>query len=765
MAFAEGHFHCRIDYAKRGGKKLCARAKHDYNHRFGRWAEKHEGPLAFAESGNMPAWADSPRTFWETADQLERANGTFYFNAELAIPVELSTLDQKRAVMREYKEKLIGEKHPYSLTMHDNEGNPHCDLMWSTRTLDDIERSSPEHFFKQAMKDPARGGCRKAEYNKEWIVAARKLWEEVCNKHLEAAGSNVRIDHRSYAERGIEKAPGVHLGQKVHRLEKAGISTWRGIKNRGAQHLNASLQEVQSKIKPKEKPNEQRPGRNGNPHQHTTRCGGTRAASERAFTAWDDRGSDRPGLRSSRHAGPERMPTLRQQRAGDGLQETRNPVLQRTLSGHRDGNHRLHSVPGAIYTVEALDRRQLYKARILQQQYQQEIQTALAARLAYVDRQPDRIAITLKGGGSVTDHGDRLLTKAGRSQEILAALALAKAKGWKQIQITGAESFKARAYVEAARAGLAVVGYSPAPELRAQLEKEKTMADQAGAGGMMALTPDITAGHAKPASRRWLEPLRAAREKLEAERKAAKEKLDALPAEADIQKVEQELAVALGGQRYLDARRKFKGAAAAAKDAGVLTRKRAEAKKEEAWQALLALHDKVLAEPGAAKHLAHVRHANQEREQSRTALIRLQNDIGEIEYLERELQKNKGFNPEPDFQKAWRSRNQHQLKPWQKLALAPVFEADAAQERARQQAEAEAENQVKQAKRQAQIRREIEAQQQADAIQDQLCKPGLTAEQEEALEQQHRYYLAVADGHDEEEARERAAKKSDALRL
>lgn len=764
--FVEGHFHCDITCGSRAGGKLCATEKFDYNNRLDRWTEKHDGPLAFSESGNMLAWAaNDPRKFWEAADKFERANGTLYFNDEFAIPLDLATRDQQLAVAREYVSRLIGDKHPYTLTMHDNKGNPHCDLQWSSSTLDGIERG-PEIFFKRANgKNPERGGCRKVDYDRDWIIAARALWAEVANKHLEAVGSNVRIDHRSYAERGIDKVPGIHLGRKAHRLEKAGKATMRSVRNKERAHLNASLQEVQSKTKPKEKHNEQHHGRNGKPHQHTTRQhrSGTRAAPERAFTAWLDRAEDRPGLRSSRRAGPDGMPVLREQGVGAGQQKARDAVLQRAVPGLGGRDRGLHGVSGGgIYAVEPLDRRQIYKARILQQQYQQEIQTALAARLAYVDRQPDRIVITLKGGGSVTDHGDRMLTKAGRDQEILAALALAKAKGWKQINITGSESFKARAYVEAVRAGLAVVGYEPAPELRAQLAKEKIMTDQAGAGGMMALTPDVTAGQqALPASR-WLDPLRAARERLEVERKAAKEKLATLR-ETDIKKMEQELAVALGGTRYLEARRKFKEADAAAKDAGALTRKRAEAKKEEAWQAFLALHSKVLTEPGAAKQLADADRKNQEREQLTAALIHMQLGIGEIEYLEREIQK--GSDPEAEFRQAWTRRKRQPLKPWQELAIAPVFVAEATQERARLQAEADAANQVEQIQRNEQIQREIEAQQQADAIDDQLGKPGLTTEQEEALERQLRYYLALADGHDEEEAKERAAKKDDALRL
>lgn len=739
--------------------------------------------VAFVSKGNMPAWADAdPLSFWDATDKFERANGRTYNEFEGAIPRELN-LEQAKELSHRWIAQELGKNHPYLSAIHvkraaDGLPNVHLHAMFSDRIMDGVDRP-PELFFKRVaapyrnrktgeicQPDPSKGGAGKNRYwnKRSTVKELRARWESHCNNFLVEHGFEPRMDLRSNLEKGLDQAepkigPEKRQGDKWRNQRKSEVAELR--------ELNASLRGVKSQINQKEKPNEQRLGRHGrSPQQPThTRRRSAGATTQRAFERWHDSSGDRPGLRSSRRAGPERMPVLREQGVGAGQQEARDVVLQRTVSGPGGRDRGLHGVSGGgLYAVEALDRRQLYKARILQQQYQQEIQSALAARLAYVDRQPDRIAITLKGGGSVTDHGDRLLTKTGRDQEILAALALAKAKGWKQIQITGTEAFKARAYVEAVRAGLAVVGYEPAPELRAQLEKEKTtMTDQAGAGGMMALTPDVTAGQqALPASR-WLDPLRAAREKLEAEHKAAKEKLDALPAAADIKKVEQELAVALGGQRYLDTRRKFREAAAAAKDAGALTRSRAEAKKEEAWQALLALHDKVLAEPGAAKHLAYVRQKNQEREQLTATLIPLQLGIGEIEYLEREI--HKGSNPEPEFTKTWQRRKQYPLKLWQELALAPVFEAEATKERARLQAEADAENQVKQIQRNEQIQRELAAQQQADAIQDQLGKPGLTTEQEEALEQQRRYYLALADGHDEEEAKERAAKKSNALRL
>lgn len=472
MAFEEGHFHCRIDYAKRGGKKLCARAKHDYNHRFGRWANKHEGPLAFAESGNIPAWADDPRTFWETADRLERANGTFYFNAELAIPVELSTLNQKRAVMREYREKLIGEKHPYSLTMHDNEGNPHCDLMWSTRTLDGIERSSPEHFFKQAMKDPARGGCKKAEYNREWIVAARKLWEEVCNKHLEAAGSNVRIDHRSYKDRGIEKAPGVHLGQKAHRLEKAGRKTVRGMLNKERSNMNAALAKVTEQITSLQPP----------PRKEKTHAQKRRTAKpQRAFAAWRDSEKNHPGLRSSRRAGPERMPVLRQHGVGTGQQEARDVVLPLAIPGFGSGNNSLHRLNRQgvnmeqqieISNASEVSAQPKRPASIWEERRKQ-LNLALRTR---EDGQIDYMLSFTKAGKQIDyvackfDGKDKIVAQGNHSESRAAAIAQAVLdRGWTKVNLTGSLEHQVAVARLLRQAGIEINEMSA--EARAELER------------------------------------------------------------------------------------------------------------------------------------------------------------------------------------------------------------------------------------------------------------------------------------------------------
>lgn len=79
----------------------------EYISRTGKYAKKLEQgeKLEATESGNMPAWAEeNPLTFWQAADQYERANGTVYREHEIALPREL-TAEQRAELVREPKQK------------------------------------------------------------------------------------------------------------------------------------------------------------------------------------------------------------------------------------------------------------------------------------------------------------------------------------------------------------------------------------------------------------------------------------------------------------------------------------------------------------------------------------------------------------------------------------------------------------------------------------------------------------------------------------
>ena len=83
----------------------------------------------------------------------------------------------------------------------------------------------------------------------EQIVAWRKAWADTTNAHLERAGADARIDHRSHAERGLDEQPTIHEGVVARALEKKGIISDRCEINRQIKADNALLRELKATVK------------------------------------------------------------------------------------------------------------------------------------------------------------------------------------------------------------------------------------------------------------------------------------------------------------------------------------------------------------------------------------------------------------------------------------------------------------------------------------------------------------------------------------
>lgn len=186
--------------------------------------------LTYTESGNMPSWAtQNPVDFWDAADTFERANAQVYSEFEIALPRELND-EQRLKLAKAFVTAEIGEKHPYTLAIHEVEAmdggsNPHVHVMFTTRALDGVERPK-ELFFKRAnSKHPEQGGAKKDRswQPKERLLELRESWETHCNRALQQAGCDALIDRRTLKEQGIERQPEPKLSPYETMLWKHGI--------------------------------------------------------------------------------------------------------------------------------------------------------------------------------------------------------------------------------------------------------------------------------------------------------------------------------------------------------------------------------------------------------------------------------------------------------------------------------------------------------------------------------------------------------------
>ncbi len=137
---------------------------------------------------------------------------------EAALPKEL-TEEQNIALVREVTfERFVSKGLLATYAINWNEGNPHAHITVSTRTVWNGEISW-DKSVSRSLVTPS--GLRET----------RKIFARFINKHQELAGLSDRVDHRSYADLGIDLIPTRHKGFEAHRLEKEGALSLIGAEN------------------------------------------------------------------------------------------------------------------------------------------------------------------------------------------------------------------------------------------------------------------------------------------------------------------------------------------------------------------------------------------------------------------------------------------------------------------------------------------------------------------------------------------------------
>jgi Ti-type conjugative transfer relaxase TraA len=157
---------------------------------------------------NAPAWVHDRAELWNHVEAAEnRKDAQVAREVLVALPTELSK-DQQLELVREFvNEQFVKKGMVADFAIHrDNPENPHCHIMLTTRDID-------EHGFGQKQR---------AWNAKEMLVDWRDGWADAVNHHLDLAGQDIHVDHRSFEAQGIKLEPGIKLGVNDERREKDG---------------------------------------------------------------------------------------------------------------------------------------------------------------------------------------------------------------------------------------------------------------------------------------------------------------------------------------------------------------------------------------------------------------------------------------------------------------------------------------------------------------------------------------------------------------
>lgn len=349
-------------------------------------------------------------SLWNMAEAMEtRKDATVAREYEVALPVELDTPDQIE-LLREFA-MWLNEEYGcvVDFAFHDGEGkNPHGHMLTSTRSVDADGTMSDIKISREwaDKKRKAHGlPARKTE-----LVKVRAKWAEMTNKALERAGVESRIDHRSYADQGIDRLPTSHIGPAATAMERDGIQTRVGDQNRMIGQINLARQFELDDLRKRE------------------------ANADALAQKLADIDAEIEAIRNEPAPTPTTVGTIIQ----SGHSESIAAVAERESARY---SHGMAKTIG-----------EQYKLRLFRSTWNADIDPRLLKSFKWVD--VESRALTLKTGEQVRDHGEKLSLSKGSDDGIEAAIAMAKAKGWESVSISGSDDFQLRAALALRDAGI-----------------------------------------------------------------------------------------------------------------------------------------------------------------------------------------------------------------------------------------------------------------------------------------------------------------------
>ncbi len=119
---------------------------------------------------------------------------------------------------------------------HGDDRNWHAHLWFTTREIGGNGLGA-----KTRVLDDKKTGPQE-------IIRIREAVADIINDYLEDAGIDERVDHRSYKDRGIDRTPMIYLGEAASALERQGIRTERGDRNRAIRESNRRIDQLTGEI-------------------------------------------------------------------------------------------------------------------------------------------------------------------------------------------------------------------------------------------------------------------------------------------------------------------------------------------------------------------------------------------------------------------------------------------------------------------------------------------------------------------------------------
>lgn len=211
---------------------------HDFTHKAG--VEHCEIILP---EGSNAEWARDRSVLWNAAEFAEkRKDARVAREFEIALPFELSA-EARLEITRTFAQDLAnryGTAVDFAIHRPHDESdvrNIHAHVMMTTRQVGEAGLGEKTYI----------------ERENKWLLShslattdmqlrdIRQSWESIANERLARDGLDMRIDHRSHADLGLELVPTEHMGVHATQMQRRGMAVDRGRLDDEALQRNAEL--------------------------------------------------------------------------------------------------------------------------------------------------------------------------------------------------------------------------------------------------------------------------------------------------------------------------------------------------------------------------------------------------------------------------------------------------------------------------------------------------------------------------------------------
>ncbi|HEO5759947.1 TPA: MobA/MobL family protein [Streptococcus agalactiae] len=206
------------------------------------------------------------KTLWNSVELFEKnSNAQLARNFIISLPKELSIEENKKMIEEYIQNNFVKEGMIVDLAIHDEsrEGNQniHAHIMTIVRPINEDgtwgQKSKKEYILdekgEKVLNKNGKPKTRKVELtswnDKGNVEKWRENFSDLCNKYLERAGAEKRVDHRSFKRQNSDYLPTIHLGSAASAMERKGIETDKGNYNREIRKYNELVKTIKEEIK------------------------------------------------------------------------------------------------------------------------------------------------------------------------------------------------------------------------------------------------------------------------------------------------------------------------------------------------------------------------------------------------------------------------------------------------------------------------------------------------------------------------------------